>query len=444
MRYVLLFGLFLFATNAISADKVTPPKGARLSPEQLAEKSKSKFDLHGASVAQVISLVYMEAFKQSYVIDPSVLRDERLVSFRFDASNGDMRQFWIDFLDSLGFSIEQRKGVDFVFMKRIEEKLEKLEDTSNIFVYRPRCRSLSYLTNLLTPIFKTGNFSVNRVVHTPKPQSSTVSPAPSSNVTAPSVPFGSAAALIDTDSDVLIFEGSLKDIEKLKILLSQVDTAVGEVLVKAVVYEVSTGKSDETAFSLALNLLGGKLGINLGSSGVLTNSISLKTSNIDLAFSALSGDSRFKTVSTPSLRVKSGSQARLTVGQDVPTLGSLSFPQGGGQAVQSVVYQSSGVILSVTPVVHDESIDLAIDQQISDFVRTESGVNSSPTLTKRAFSTNVVISDHEIILLGGLTQDKDINVDSGLSFLPRFLHTKNRSDMRTEVLMMLEVTRIKR
>lgn len=48
------------------------------------------------------------------------------------------------------------------------------------------------------------------------------------------------------------------------------------------------------------------------------------------------------------------------------------------QAIQSVEYRSAGVILSVTPQIFDAGIDLHVDQQISDFVRTETGVNGSP------------------------------------------------------------------
>ncbi len=273
------------------------PKGATLLSQTVGDKSNvAKFDLQGTSVSQVISLVYMEAFKQAYVIDPAVLRDDRIVSFRFDASKGDMRQFWIDFLDSLGFAVETRKGVDFVTVKRPEEKAEKAERELDVFVYRSQYRPLSYLVSLLSPLFKVGNFTVNRAVHPPTPTALIGAPsvpggAPGSP---PSVPPGSAAATIDTDSDTLIFQGTPEEIAKLKKLLPQVDTASGEVAVKAVVYEVTTGERSGTAFSLALNILGGKLGVSLGDAGKLSNSVSFKNSTIDAAFSALANDSRFK------------------------------------------------------------------------------------------------------------------------------------------------------
>lgn len=328
------------------------PKSAK--PISIAPTVKNeliKFDFQAVSVSHVIGLVYMEALKQPYVIDPAVLKDDRMVSFRFDASNGDLRAFWRLFMDSLGYAIVSQNSVDFVTTKKTEEKHELERE---IFFYRMKYRSLSYLVELLSPIFKSGSFAVNRSVRAP------VGDKIAAGVNSP-VPAGSAASIIDQDSDMMIFQGSREDVEKIKKILPQVDVAVGEVVVKAVVYEVTTSQTDGTAFSLALGLLGGKLGISIGGASELSNAITFKTGGIDAAFSALAGDSRFKAVSTPRLRVKSGAQARLTVGQDVPTLGAINYPQNGGQSSQSVEYRSSGVILSLSPVVRESAVDMTID-----------------------------------------------------------------------------------
>lgn len=42
-------------------------------------------------------------------------------------------------------------------------------------------------------------------------------------------------------------------------LLNQLDISPGELLVKAVVYEVSTDRADKSAMSLAASLVGGRL-----------------------------------------------------------------------------------------------------------------------------------------------------------------------------------------
>ncbi|MFC0349674.1 type II secretion system protein GspD [Undibacterium danionis] len=435
MKLIFLAILILFHVNAFAStnaviEKIQKQRGIKALIVPAKDIQEVKFDFQSVNVAQVISLVYLEALKQPYVIDPSVLKDDRLVSFRFDTGSGNLKLFWHEFMDSLGFQIETRKGVDYLFSKKIPEEVKPITE---VFVYRPQYRQVSYLTGLLTPLFTSGAFTVNRQVH------ASVGAKNPPNSAAP----GSVAASIDQESDTLVFQGTSEEVSKLKKILPMVDLATGEVVVKLVVYEVTTGKTEGSAFGLALNLLGGRFGLSIGNVNSLANSISIKSANIDAALSALSGDTRFNAISTPQLRVKSGTQARLTVGQDVPTLGAVTYTQNGGQPVQSVEYRSSGVILDLSPVVRESTVDMTIDQQISDFAKTQTGVNNSPTLTKRQLSTTVSVADGELVLIGGLTQDKNTDTHSGMSFLPKLFHTKSNDGSRTEILLMLQILRVR-
>lgn len=389
-----------------------------------------KLDFQAVHVSQVVGLVYMEAVTAPYVIDPALMADDRLVSFRFDTSRGDLMVFWRVFLDSLGYSVAVRAGTHFIFPK--PKAGEEAHAVTKLTVYRPKHRSVRYLVDLLSGVFPPSGFVVQRAV----PSGSAAERAPAA------APPNTAASLVDVDSDVLVFNGNEADAERLLAVLPSLDTPTGEVVVKAVVYEVTTGRSEASAFSLAASILGGRFGVSVGSSGALQDALSLRSGSIDMAISAFKGDSRFKAVSTPSVRVKSGQRAHLMVGQDVPTLGSVSYAQGSNVPVQSVEYRSSGVIFDLTPTVRDGGIEILVDQQISDFARTESGVNNSPTLTKRSLVTTVGMQDGELILLGGLSQDKSTSSRGGQSFLPEFMRSKDVVDSRTEVLLMLQVSKV--
>lgn len=78
-------------------------------------------------------------------------------------------------------------------------------------------------------------------------------------------------------------------------------------------------------------------------------------------------------------------------------LGALSLPQGSGRAVQSVEYRSSGLIFRAT--VRDAVIEMVIRQQLSDFIKTATNVNSSPTLTKGDLKTKMDLQDGDVIVL---------------------------------------------
>lgn len=389
-----------------------------------------RFELDGVPLSQVLRVIYSEALKSDYVLDPGALNDTRLVSFRYQATKGGMRPFVVKFLDSMGYQVEHVGGVDFVKLKPAAVQKE-LEPETDAFVYRVKHRDGSYLVDLLSPLFK-GAFTVRRLVQAPPGDKSAMGASPP----------GSAAANIERSSDTLVFNGSPKEIAKLERILPQVDVAAGQVLVRGVVYEVQTGATDGSAFNLAATVLGGKLGISFGPTTPLDSVLSFKHSSLQVVVSALSNDSRFKVISSPSLRVRSGQQGRFVVGDDVPVLGSLSFPQGAGQAVQSVQYQSSGVIFQITPKVREDSVDVDLSQTMSSFISTTTGVNNSPTLTKRQIDTSITVDDGDLIVLGGLTEAKDSASSSGPAFLPSFFRSKTEATSRTEVLLILQLTKL--
>lgn len=112
----------------------------------------------------------------------------------------------------------------------------------------------------------------------------------------------------------------------------------------------------------------------------LCNSVTLSSGDFNAVLSALYSDSRFRVVSQPSLRVRSGKEATINVGAEVPVLGSLSYPQGAGRAVQSVEYRNSGVIFTIISQVREAVVDLSVDQQPSNFVRQRTVLTTVPHL----------------------------------------------------------------
>ena len=386
------------------------------------------FNFRSIAISEVVQLIYGQALKVPFVLDPSALSDMRPVAFRYSSADGDLQVFVKHFLSSLGYSIEQRGNVQFI-SKRSEEQIAKPDD--EVFLYRPKYRSVSYLSRTLAPLFQ-GRFAANRGVV-------------SSGATSPqgSVPDTSAAALIDQDADVLVFTGSLREVSQLERLLPQVDQAAGEVAVRGFVYEVSDTDKKGSAFGLLASLLSGKLNIGIGTAvNAGGNFLQIKTGGLDAIYSMLANDSRFKVISSPSLRIQSGENGRFSVGQEVPVLGALSFPQGGGHAVQSVEYRSAGVIFDVLPKVKAGAIDLRINQQLSNFTRTTTGVNDSPTLLKREIKTAVSMQDGEVIVLGGLTESKETHTRDGLSFLPSFLHSKSQDISKSDIILVMQVQKV--
>lgn len=388
--------------------------------------SSSSFDLQGVSVAEVVQLIYGHALKTPYLLAPEVLADSRPLSFRWSSSFGSIEAFLAQFLDSLGYKVDRRGKVDFVMKAADGERLEA------VYIYRPNYRSVSYLVELVSPMLK-GRFSHQRQISSDMPvvqDKSLVTPT-------------NALSRINQDSDTLVYSGTADEIEVLKDMLTRLDVEGGEVMVRALVYEVGVNQKEGSAFSLITSLFDGKLKMGVGTDFLTPgpNFLSFKNITIDFIANILSTDSRFNVVSSPSLRIRSGEYGRFNVGQEVPVLGSIMYGKDENP-VQSIEYRSSGVIFNVKPFVFDTKINLDIEQQISNFVRTETGVNTSPTLTKREISTSVSLLDNEIIVLGGLAETKNSGGQTGFSFLPDFLRAKTSENSRSELIVVLQVNKL--
>ncbi|MGN7982226.1 type II secretion system protein GspD [Burkholderia sp. 22313] len=433
----------------------------------LPRQKNGAFDLRFVNVGQVVDLVYGDALKVPHVISSDVLQDQRLVSFQFDSTKGNLHSFVKTFLDSLGFEVVNRDGVDFVG-KKVDAVVGEVARA--MLVYRPRFRSAEYLSNLVRPLF--GNRLVQEagVVQRIAQQPAGVdqrAPGQRSGVLQ-RMPDGDGAAVgpvgagvvqrtpADTHfagtaagqalsvaaADELVFLGAPRDIADLKRLLPQLDYPAGEVVVRGWVYEVSNTDQHNTAFSIAAKLLNGTLSAANGSTDSDPTRIRFDAGFLSVAISALNADTRFRQVSDPHVRVVSGQSVRLNVGSQVPTLGSISYQGASGTPVQSVQYQDAGLIFDVQPTVMADSIQVKLNEEMSSFVATSTGVNNSPTKNTRQMATTVNLKDGEVVVLGGLVQDVDTRSTNSPGWLPKFLDGHSASKGRTEVLLVLQVSKV--
>jgi type II secretory pathway component GspD/PulD (secretin) len=398
--------------------------------------------LDDVRLPDLVKLVYGEVVRAPFVMTAEALKADARVSISLrDAEKSAVARHVESLLHGAGFSAQDRAGVVWI-EPRPEQKEEEGE-----YVYRPRNRSVSYLLDLLAPFFKPGSFAQQRGLANQQQQPAMVPAGAVQSVKPQQQPQqvkdtgSSVYSMLDKSPDVLVFRGNDKDRARLLSLLDQLDTATPELLVKAVVYEVTTDGTQKSALSLAFDLLGSKLGVKLGQAVPGDFSAVFKNASIELVFDALNSDRRFKTVSSPTLRVQSGASARIVVGNETPVLGNAQMDRNGNP-VQSVEYRPSGVILDLKPQVREGVADLQISQQISDFIATTNGVNSSPTLIKRELSTQVGIRPDDVLVIGGLDQDSTTHEGAGLPFLPDWLSSSSRKTNKSEVLMILQAQRI--
>src|SRR5258707_14846739 len=107
------------------------------------------FDLRFVNVGQLVDLLYGDAMHTPHVISSDVLQDQRVVSFQYEAKQGDLHAFVKVFLDSLGFQVVTKEGVDFISKRPAADKADPEHET---FVYLPTYRPGSYMASLGLPL----------------------------------------------------------------------------------------------------------------------------------------------------------------------------------------------------------------------------------------------------------------------------------------------------
>lgn len=297
-------------------------------------------------------------------------------------------------------------------------------------IYKPRYRSARYLSDILAKVADAHQLGSRGLPTSPGFRAAAVNAFGQD-----SEKQGSALATFDKSAvDQMAYRCDKKECARLENLLVELDTVEAQVVLRAAVYEVGTTSGKGSAVQIAAQLLGGRFGVNFGSSVAGGADVRVTVGGLDAVLSVLDQDGRFKVVSRPMLRVRTGQQAKFSVGQQVPVLGAIALDKNGN-SVQSVDYRQSGTIFTVQPDIRRDVIDLDITQELSSFAITATGVNNSPTLLQRMASSKLSITPGEVVVFAGLEEQKEDATDSRFFGWPV---GDKKTHNTTEVLLFIE------
>lgn len=164
-----------------------------------------------------------------------------------------------------------------------------------------------------------------------------------------------------------------------------------------------------TLTGLVSTVLQGGTVTSPGSGGFLGGSESVGKADFAGFLAALTSQSSTKLLSTPSILTLNNQEAQIVVAQNVPfvtgsfaTVGDSAIPE---QPFQTIERQDVGLTLRVTPQISaDDTVRLAIAQEVSNLTNSASAAGGEIT-AKRTLSTNVLVRNGHVIMLGGLLED---------------------------------------
>ncbi|MDP1696948.1 MAG: type II secretion system secretin GspD [Xanthomonadaceae bacterium] len=173
---------------------------------------------------------------------------------------------------------------------------------------------------------------------------------------------------------------------------------------------------------LNLGFVDGTVRLPIGENGALVDVLQL-----GVLIRALRGDSRANILSQPSIITLDHHEAEFKVAQEVPFItGQFTNTGSGGSTqpqnpFQTIDRKDVGLILRVTPHVNEgDAVRLDIVQEVSSLLPQVQGAADLIT-NKREIRTSVMIPDGGLLVLGGLTSEEvgeSVQGVPGLSRIP--------------------------
>ncbi|HQR72046.1 MAG TPA: type II secretion system secretin GspD, partial [Burkholderiaceae bacterium] len=217
-----------------------------------------------------------------------------------------------------------------------------------------------------------------------------------------------------------------------------------------VVASQNFGTPGTNIIGVAGNLTSVGQGLNLG---VINGKINIPGVGevINLAFlaRALETTADANILSTPTIQTLDNEEAKFLVGQNIPLITGSYAAAGGATAVgvnpfQTFERKDIGLQLRVKPQISEGGVvRLAIYQELSSIQNTLTAAQGGIITNKRSFESTVLVEDGNIVVLGGLIEDRTDNSRSSLPILGRIpglgylFSYENRGRKKTNLFVFL-------
>jgi general secretion pathway protein D len=280
----------------------------------------------------------------------------------------------------------------------------------------------------------------------------------------------------EPETNALVITAPPKTMNSLMTVIDSLDIRRAQVLVEAIIVEVTADKSAELGVNWLIDgtnedrAVGGFIepvgGVNIVDLARAADDPSTLTAiprgttigigrlgdtgiNFAAVIRALRGDSDTNIIATPSIVTMDNQEAQIKVAQEVPFVTGQFTNTGGNNngavnPFQTITRQEVGTILKITPQINEgDSVMLKIEQESSSIAGTSSGAVDLIT-NKRTINTNVLIEDGGTIVLGGLIQDTQTSGEQRVPFLGRIpilgeaFRTRSAKKNKTNLMVFIQ------
>ncbi|WP_019571623.1 type II secretion system secretin GspD [Thioalkalivibrio sp. ALMg3] len=248
-------------------------------------------------------------------------------------------------------------------------------------------------------------------------------------------------------TNAVVTYGPSDFIRDFDIIVDQLDIRRAQVLVEAVIAEVSSdrvqdlgvqwgaiGNSGAGVLNFSGAGSGGILELAAGVEAFLDGGVSpigdgltaggvgsTGSTRIAALINMLQRDSSSNILSTPSLVTLDNEEAEILVGQTVPFVVGRER-EASGLGTDVIQREDVGVKLRVRPQINQgNSIRLEIEQEVSQLVPTTGNADEGRITNTRNIKTHVLVDDGDMLVLGGLIEERQTDSEArvpGLGSIP--------------------------
>ena len=285
--------------------------------------------------------------------------------------------------------------------------------------------------------------------------------------------LGQTKIISDERTNSLLIFASREDMKMIKDIVAKLDVVLAQVLIEAVIIEVTLDNSKSLGFSY---LEGQPHGIgNFSGQGALNNGTMLSRANfasgagsnltsalpggfsylgawgndLDVTVTALASDSRARILQRPRIQTSHAVPASLFVGQTRPYPTGSYYGGGAYGGYSSIQQMQVGVSLDVTPLINpDGLVVMDIHQKIDSVSGTVNiaNVGDVPITSSKEAQAKVAVRDRETVILGGLIETTKSSSASGVPFLKDvpllgfLFRSSSKDDARDELIVLIRPT----
>lgn len=233
----------------------------------------------------------------------------------------------------------------------------------------------------------------------------------------------------DEATNSLLIRSTARDYRQLLTTINMLDTVPLQVMINAVIAQVTLTEGDEfgvdwsriaadsvvddistsTTTSFVPDDIGGLL---------FSKSFINGAARIDATLSAIASNNDVRLLARPTITVANNQEGEIIIGSEVPV--SLGQTVTVNATVGNIQYRDVGIELLITPQINNDGIvNLVITQKLSSVDSGGGGVEGNPIFNNQEITTTVVVRDGENVVLGGLIQTDDEDLNTGVPGLSR-------------------------